>query len=241
MAICTHNKTVIEDEGAGVETRYDGNLFWALRGGGGGTFAVVIHYVLKLELAPESYVLASVTGYLNKTHADIAKEGLQIYDHWVRNAPTHWGGIVAVFNGFFVIRMLKIGHWDEQVESELEPFLDFQTRYKQLLIKEIRNVSSSEAATTYGNPPVRSYGAGAFIPPDKHNATGLRDLVMQEVMDPTNGRLSCFFMRLGGMVPGVKFKFIDKRKIMFTNHYINVKNLSEFCFYNFGIYDSRNQ
>ena len=199
MATCTNNKTVIEDESAVVETRYDGKLFWALRGGGGGTFAVVVHYVLKLHPAPESYVLASVTGVLNEIHADIVKEGIEIYDRWVRNAPTHWGGIIAASNGFFVIRMLKLGHWDEKVELELGPFLNFQSRYEELLSKVIRNVSSSEAASHYGYPPVRVYSTGGFIPLDKHNATGLRDLVVKEVMD-ASGNLICHFIRLGGMV-----------------------------------------
>ena len=61
LATCTENKTVIENPVGTSEIHNNGHLFWALRGGGGGTFGVVVHYVLKLHPAAPSIGEASIS------------------------------------------------------------------------------------------------------------------------------------------------------------------------------------
>ena len=198
LATCTHNQTIIEENGT-IKTRNDGELFWALRGGGGGTFGIVEHYVLKLHPVQESYVEVNIRIPLHRNASDatIIKRGIEAYDQWVRTVPPYWGGAIAFFKDVLFARIFKHGPWNANTESELRPFYDLESYYDQLL--QITNVSIAApylVADPYKN--ARLFQIGGLVPPDKHISTGLRDLLTYEVMDDRNGRLFCYFYRLGG-------------------------------------------
>ena len=76
MATCTEHKTIIETDGE--PEIHNGDLFWALRGGGGGTFGIVVNYVLKLLSGPTSIVYARFMVYYNNT--DDVKAFLAVND-----------------------------------------------------------------------------------------------------------------------------------------------------------------
>ena len=63
----------------------------------------------------------------------------------------------------------------------------------------LTNVSTSiELLLTDGTRHYTTYITGTLIPPDKHNATGLRDLMVDAVMEDGYGRYLCRSLRLGG-------------------------------------------
>ena len=144
VATCTSNKTVIEDNGTS-KTVHNGKLFWALRGGGGGTFGVIVHYVIKLHLAPGAYVSGSLRGSMYKNESDkhILKKHLEVFEEWSRSSPSHWGGALVVTSGSFYIFFAKLGPWDNNIESEIRSLLDFEIQHPQRISINIANLTSS--------------------------------------------------------------------------------------------------
>ena len=214
----------MNDDGTS-ETRNSGELFWALRGGGGGTFGVVVHYVLKLHLAPESFVsvFISTTFYQNDSNTIVAEDFLDMYNNWTKTAPSHWGGylyfnnvpssgIVSLNNtsnttyhntgqirGF----LNKFRPWDGSEESEIQQFYDLKNSYP---LAEFVNIQLFNHTSLWGDymskdpmygPYTREYTLGALIPPEKHDDS-LRDFFVNEFMDGNNGQVHCYIVRLGG-------------------------------------------
>ena len=147
MAICTHNKTVIIDDITGsIQTRNDGELFWALRGGGGGTFGIVVHYVLKLHPAPNAFVKATFRGtlYQNNSDAHVYWKVIETYQEWVKSAPSYWyGSLILVPGSVIIARFFKPGPWDRNTTTDLMPFIEFQSHYQQLVSIELNNITTS--------------------------------------------------------------------------------------------------
>ena len=131
VATCTQNKTVMENNGTS-ETRNNGDLFWALRGGGGGTFGVVVHYVLKLHQSPTSIVTALITVpmYQNDSDIPLAKIFLEKYAEWSSSAPLYWGGAISIGSNMVLAYLTKNRPFDGNEEkSELQQFYDLKNIY----------------------------------------------------------------------------------------------------------------
>jgi FAD binding domain/Berberine and berberine like len=100
------------------------DLFWALKGGGGGTFGVVTRVTLHTHALPERF------GYVGATiHAasDVAMRRLigRFFDFYAENLNNrHWGEIVTIRPGRrFEINMASQGLGDRQAEAIWQPFL----------------------------------------------------------------------------------------------------------------------
>src|SRR5262249_44276779 len=72
-----------------VDAATDADLFWALRGGGGG-YAVVT--ALHVELVPVSEAYAGALLFA----PELAEEGIRAYRDWTANAPEEAGSLVRV-------------------------------------------------------------------------------------------------------------------------------------------------
>ena len=173
LATCTENQTIIETDGE-LEI-HNGDLFWALRGGGGGTFGIVVHYVLKLLPGPTSTVYARFMVYYNNT--DEVKEFLSANDEWQKKAPSYWGNYVNfrdllrntqvslndTYNVTFKHRMFttlyKLGLWDDKIRFELQQFYNLKQRREQVYVDvKLANYSSfsqSLPSLSFHSPPTR--------------------------------------------------------------------------------------
>ena len=198
VATCTTDKTVIEDNSTS-ETIHNGKLFWALRGGGGCAFGVVVHYVIKLHLAPSTFVSGRLRGSLYQNESDIhmLKTHLEVYEEWARSVPNHWGAGLVVFKGGIYVIFAKLGPWDNLTESEIRPLLNLKSHYDQRVSINLANLTSSaDLVVGDGATNSRSYGTGALI----SNTTGLWDFLIQSTMDHTARNMSVYYSlsRLGG-------------------------------------------
>ena len=74
IRFCSENRTIIDNNGT-IETHDNGDMFWALRGGGGGTFGVTVHFVLKLHPAPTSIISTLIASPLdpNMNNQDVTE------------------------------------------------------------------------------------------------------------------------------------------------------------------------
>ena len=204
VATCTHNKTVIEDDDGYTETRNDGDLFWAMRGGGGGTFGVVVHYVLKLHKSPASYVSGNLTGSLNRNESDrhILNEFKDAFTKWVEVSPPSWGGSIVFYPGGIIAFFEKLGPWDINTESEIESLVDFQSRFSEIVNLKIANMSKSASfVVADGYSFGRSYATGALIPAKRSESSGVWDFLIQSIIDhhAQNVSFASSVQRLGGM------------------------------------------
>ena len=202
VATCTPNKTVIEDNGPS-ETIHDGKLFWALRGGGGSTFGVVVHYVQKLHLTKSSYVSGFMKVTLNNNETDraIMKKSMEAYTEFVKSTPAYWAASIGIYPTAIFLRFTKFGSWDGNTESEVKPLLDFKDLYDQLAAFTLANLSSSAAVAVSDDVlKTRQYQLGAMIQSEENNATGVWDFLLQTMLETRarNVTFGCSFSRLGG-------------------------------------------
>lgn len=102
------------------------DLFWAIKGGGGGSFGVVTRLTLRTRELPE-YV-GSVSGQIRAT-SDIAFRELvdQIIKHYRDNLfNPHWGEQIRFETGNFLgLNMMFEGLSREQAEAVWQPFLSW--------------------------------------------------------------------------------------------------------------------
>jgi FAD/FMN-containing dehydrogenase len=80
-----------DGEARSVDAATDSDLFWALRGGGGG-YAVVT--ALHVELLPVSEVYAGALVF----PPELAADGIRAYRDWTANAPEEIGSLLRMLN-----------------------------------------------------------------------------------------------------------------------------------------------
>ena len=132
------------------------DLFWALKGGGGGTFGVVTKLTLRVRELPESWGGAI---FRVKASSDDAFRGLLRYfvnfyrdnlfnDHWGEQA--HVGG-----NNVLGISMVSHGLSTEEAKKVWQPFLDWIGRSPGLCTIEPGMILGSMPAPHWWDPEWR--------------------------------------------------------------------------------------
>ena len=220
ISTCTEHQTIhVYPDGTKV-TEDNGALFWALRGGGGGTFGVVVYNIFKLHPAPESLVkfVMLMPFYHRSEDRNVASELFNKYDSWAARAPPNWSGYVTSNNyntvgemvglsgnltGTISLFLLKLGPWDENTMSELQEFFDLKDELPSgftfiLLTNESSFWDIAQGFTDTWDPFAdRSYGMGTLVPLENHN-TSFSSFLWQEYRNDDNVPISCVFTRLGG-------------------------------------------
>lgn len=182
IATCTENTTEFEELDGSVHSVSDGELFWAMSGGGGGTFGVVVYYVFKLH--PPSQMVrvdAWIPLKIDTYDMDISEEVLTILNSLINSLPKQWGGYYLLSNakttyqgismtGSLQIAMNKFAPWDGTEEDSFRTLIE---RAKELQINvTFTNCSSfwDYQKSSYDPPITRVYTVGTMLQPDKLNA-----------------------------------------------------------------------
>jgi len=101
-------------------------LYWALKGGGGGTFGVITRLTLATHALPETVGAANVT---IKAHSDEAMRRLiaAFVDHYATHLLNpHWGEQVRMTpDNRMVVEMVFQGIDQAAARADWQPFLDF--------------------------------------------------------------------------------------------------------------------
>ncbi|MBV8772299.1 MAG: FAD-binding oxidoreductase [Deltaproteobacteria bacterium] len=112
--------------------RINPDLFWALKGGGGGNYGVVSNVTLRLHDLPEFFGVANFTvkATSDDAYRRLIREFVSFYREHLFNE--HWGEQVHVNpDNTLDIRMVFYGLDTEQANKIWRPFLDFLARWPQ--------------------------------------------------------------------------------------------------------------
>jgi len=143
------------------ELEQDEDLFWALRGGNGGTFAIVTRISYKIHPAPEYYVLARTSFYMD--HPDIVDypigELIADFMDWSKTKPAKASAafvlntIPYVFDGVTVrqhidMDVLYSGPWDE-AWPHIRDMVEYQPTWQIQSQPTLLNVSLFDLMNIY--------------------------------------------------------------------------------------------
>jgi FAD/FMN-containing dehydrogenase len=102
------------------------DLFWAIKGGGGGSFGVLTKLTLRTRDLPDFFgaVIATVQAHSDAAFRDLIREFIDFYRDHLFNP--HWGEIVSFRgNNELSIRMVFQGLAKSEVEALWNPFFDW--------------------------------------------------------------------------------------------------------------------
>lgn len=112
-----------------ANTRTNPDLFWALKGGGGGSFGVVSKLTLRIHDLPEFFGAANFTikAASDDAYRRLIREFVSFYSEHLFN--DHWGEQARVNpDNTLVINMVSHGLDTGQAKKVWQPFLDWVTR-----------------------------------------------------------------------------------------------------------------
>ena len=120
------------------------DLFWALKGGGGGSFGIVSNMTLRLHDLPEFFGVAQFTikAASNDNFRRLIREFVSFYREHLFN--DHWGEQVHVNpDNTLMIKMNSHGLDTDQMKKVWQLFLDFVARSPQVYSLEGRVIIAS--------------------------------------------------------------------------------------------------
>ncbi len=126
------------------------DLFWALKGGGGGSYGVVSKLTLRVHDLPEFIGVANFTikAASDDAYRRLIREFVSFYHEHLFN--DHWGEQAHVNpDNKLVISMLAHGLDTEQVKQVWQPFLDW--------VAGAHDAYSVEGRTVLGSVPARNW------------------------------------------------------------------------------------
>lgn len=201
----------------------DEELFWAVRGGGGGSFGVVTSFTYTIHKAPEEG-FCGFFSYYPMYHPLFGKVGDKIIEKWnsilQNNLTKNWGGYVIIsgagysetkvplpglktkFQGHLLFSLLHVGGCEE-AEPALDLLYDIYPIYS--FVRTSTNYSSFWEYEKNVNDPVgfNTYIINRLIQAkDVRPGSALPDILVASV--ETKKDVGCTWTVLGGESPLIK-------------------------------------
>jgi FAD/FMN-containing dehydrogenase len=145
------------------------DLFWALKGGGGG-FGVVTRVTLRTHPLPEFLggVFATIKAASDDAYRRLIAKTVEFYAEALFNP--HWGEEIRIGRGYVMISMVLQGLTQQEAEAIWRPFFDWVTASPQdfTIVSAPRIIS--EAARRFWDPAFLKQAPGIVISDDRPGA-----------------------------------------------------------------------
>ena len=148
------------------------DLFWALRGGGGGTFGVAVTFTYRLHKAPSQFVIMTCYMPIYYMGQNVGTEYLKTLDKQLATLPPEWGGYQLIgaapyptLPGSKGSITLVLNHAGEWGTPSFNAILPFYNKYNQSC--GFRNVSTFlEYSNSTDAIYYPAYVANTLVQPD---------------------------------------------------------------------------
>jgi FAD/FMN-containing dehydrogenase len=143
------------------------DLFWAIKGGGGGTFGVVTRLTLRTRELPEWFgaVLATIRPASDAAYRALIAKALSFYRTDLMNP--HWGEKMIFGNDHLTVSMLFQGATPQQAQATWAPFFDWVSARPEYSFISKPNVLSVPARQFWDPQYMRQHLPGAVLLDDR--------------------------------------------------------------------------
>ncbi len=154
-----------------VNEHSDPDLFWSLKGGGGGNFAVVTRLKLRTHALPEFFGVA--TGRLSASSGETFKQLINrlmahYRDHLLKS---NWGEQIRFrTNRQIEINMMFAGLTKEQATADWQPFIDWVTEQPDIKWDKPFNAAALPAKHLWNAAFLKKYAPDAIKTDDRPGA-----------------------------------------------------------------------
>jgi FAD/FMN-containing dehydrogenase len=147
------------------------DLFWAIKGGGGGTFGVVTRFTLRTRELPEFFgvVSAAIRASSDEAYRALIAEAMRFYRANLFNA--HWGEKIYFRSDNTIdIGMLFQGLTRQQVENSWAPFFGWVRARKEYSFTRQPLVLAVPAKRFWDPQFMNAQVSGVVLPDDRQGA-----------------------------------------------------------------------
>ncbi|KAK3607172.1 hypothetical protein CHS0354_004436 [Potamilus streckersoni] len=211
---CTADGSTIYHTDGTVQNTTDTDLFWALRGGGGGTYGIVVKFTYKLHYQPSQLVKMVLTVPMNVLPKPLLSglKFLEAFNKFVHNLPDEYGGYLILDNfpsrtkainhiGTYRLLLIKFGPWDNETENVLDPFNDCISKHGCVLKIENKTSFYDYEKDMFDIPITRVYTLGTFLQPSVFNSNFATFIRRESVLLKNKGVfMICIGTLIGGKV-----------------------------------------
>lgn len=158
--------TRIQHLNGSVTSTNNSDIFWALRGGGGGTFGIVTNFTFKLHY-PASGVATFDCSYpiVRSDETEIGHIVLKKMVSMLQNLPTEWGGYLIGSGtpnadsswGSIMLAMNHYGSYDAPTRSYMDELKNFHPEWQQYCAYKRLNTFLEYESTPKDPPYVSTY------------------------------------------------------------------------------------
>jgi FAD/FMN-containing dehydrogenase len=168
-----------------ANARTNSDLFWALKGGGGGSFGVVSRLTLRLHDLPEFFGAASfaIKAASDDAYRRLIREFLSFYSEHLFNE--HWGEQAHVnSDNTLEIAMVSQGLDTDQASKVWQPFLDWVKRSPSSYSIKSRVIIASWPARRMWDVQWWKEHWPEMVFPNSNAVIGLFDHLLADVFQP---------------------------------------------------------
>ncbi|KAK7091228.1 hypothetical protein V1264_008942 [Littorina saxatilis] len=219
IVLADGRKAVVNEQGTTIttldgasSTSNDNSLFWAIRGGGGGTWGVVTDFTFRLHYAPERFRHVIVNWALTYKGTAIGSDDVRFILKQLTTLSSQWGGyflvsgaqLTADAKGAVTLSLIHFGSDQDASNHEVDALLGHNPRVNQFGLTDTNYTTFLEyEATPKDGPSGNAYIYNTFVQSDiGQNTTKLDQLVdflLDSVNPPTDeSALYCTGVLIGG-------------------------------------------
>ena len=150
LVTARESETVVSDVNGTTTTLPHGDLLWAIRGGGGGVWGVIVNYTFRLHYKPSQVVVSNhyFSFFLGSGSSAPGRKTLKDLFKIIQTLPSQWGGYLIFNNnpskdiagawGYVQLALNHFGPWDLPSRAALDQVVNLTP----LQLKTIENKTS---------------------------------------------------------------------------------------------------